>query len=210
VTRIELVIFDVGGTVIRDTANVGAVFSSVLKRHGIVVSDKELSAMRGASKRRVIEELAARREQPGIDTATIYRSFQEQLLQAFAANGVQPIPGIEEMFRSLRNQSIRTALTTGFDRRVTEELLSRLKWNKLVDCVVTADDVENGRPAPDMILHAMRQTGITNPSIAAAAHVGAAIGVLTGAHDRKRLESVPHTAILQNAPELPQWLADHP
>ena len=220
--RIDIVTFDLGGTTIRDTANVGAVFSSVLQQHGIVVADEALSVVRGASKRRVIEELAARTKQSGIDTEEIYRAFQERLLQAFAANGVQAIPGIEETFRNLRRLGITTALTTGFDRRVTEELLSRLRWKGLVDCVVTADDVENGRPSPDMILHAMRRTGVTDPAAvaalgdtindlnaAAAAHVGVAIGVLTGAHSRQQLESVPHTAILQDATELPQWLADH-
>ena len=221
-TRIELVIFDIGGTAIRDTANVGAVFSSILKQYSIVVSDEELTAHRGSSKRRVIEELVSRRNKSGIDPAGVYHSFQQELLHAFAENGIQAISGIEESFRTLRNRGIKTALTTGFDRHVTEEILNRLGWNELVDCVVTGDDVENGRPAPDLILHAMRQTGTADPAAvvvvgdtvndlkaAAAACTGAAIGVLSGAHNRKQLESAPHTTILQDATEVPQWLADH-
>ncbi|MFZ1910218.1 MAG: HAD family hydrolase, partial [Burkholderiales bacterium] len=38
------------------------------------------------------------------------------------------------------------------------------------------------------------------------AGVGANLGVLSGAHDRARLEKAPHDALLASAALLPAWL----
>jgi len=141
--RVGLVVFDVGGTTVRDSADVATVFASALERYGIATSPEKVWEWRGASKRAVIEAL------------------------------------------------------------------------------VTADDVRRGRPAPDLILAAMRRVGVTaldavvpvgdtvnDLKAAEAAGVGASLGVLTGAHDRERLAAVPHTAILPSAADVPRWLAD--
>ena len=68
----------------------------------------------------------------------------------------------------------------------------------------------NGRPAPDMILLAMKLTGVetrlvanvgdTTIDLESAARAGVRwnIGVLSGAHTREALERAPHTQIIQS------------
>jgi phosphoglycolate phosphatase-like HAD superfamily hydrolase len=88
-----------------------------------------------------------------------------------------------------------------------------------VDAVVCGDDVTNGRPAPDMILLAMRLTGVENPALVAnvgdtisdlesAARAGVRwnVGVLSGAHAREALERAPHTNIIQSVGNLEEVL----
>jgi phosphoglycolate phosphatase len=214
--RIRLAVLDVGGTVIHDTADVPAVFKAALARHGLSATDEQLHAWRGAAKREVIARLAAG---SAADPAQVYVSFQELLIASFAERGVQPIAGIEQAIAALRDAGVRVALTTGFDRKVADGLLARLGWSGMLDAVVCADEVAQGRPAPDMILRAMQETGIgdarevlcagdTDNDLQAAARagVGANLGVLSGAHDRVRLEKAPHDAILGSAAELPAWI----
>ena len=83
------------------------------------------------------------------------------------------------------------------------------------------DDVAEGRPAPYLIFRAMEATGVS--SVHRVANVGDTIldlraghnagvrwnvGVLTGAHQRQLLESVPHTHLLPSVAELPSlWAA---
>ena len=111
------------------------------------------------------------------------------------------------------------ALTTGFDRKVADGLLARLGWSDKLDAVVCADEVAQGRPAPDMILRAMEKTRVSDArevlcagdtdndlQAGARAGVGANLGVLSGAHDRVRLEKAPHDAILASVAELPAWI----
>jgi phosphonatase-like hydrolase len=114
------------------------------------------------------------------------------------------------------------ALNTGFDRQMTGLLLGALGWaDGLVDAVVCGDDVTRGRPAPYLIFRAMETTGAS--SVHRVANVGDTtldlqaghnagvrwnIGVLSGAHDRKTLESVPHTHLLPSVAEVTRlWAA---
>lgn len=214
--RIRLAVLDVGGTVIHDSADVPAVFMAALARHGLSATDAQLHTWRGAAKREVIGRLAAGSK---ADPEQVYATFQRLLIASFAEHGVQPIDGVEQAIAALRASGVRVALTTGFDRKVADGLLARLGWTGKVDAVVCADEVAQGRPAPDMILRAMEKAGVSDArevlcagdtdndlQAGARAGVGANLGVLSGAHDRMRLEKAPHDAILASAAELPAWI----
>jgi phosphoglycolate phosphatase-like HAD superfamily hydrolase len=88
--------------------------------------------------------------------------------------------------------------------------------------LVTGEDVKAGRPAPDLIHAAMALADVDDPGsvlvagdtvadleAAARAQVGCCVGVLSGAHSRDRLESRPHTVILESIAYLPEWLRSH-
>ena len=219
-TRINLIVFDVGGTAIRDTVDVAAVFAAALERYGIEASPGKVRESRGASKREVIAELVAG-SNVELDPGDVYRVFQDLLIEAFRTRGVEAIPGVEAAFAQLRAKGIQVVLATGFDRQTMDVVIEQLGWEGTVDCVVTSDDVFRGRPAPDLIFAAMERTKITcseevvavgdtvnDLRAAEAAGVGASIGVLTGAHDREKLRSVQHTIILESATEVPRWLSE--
>jgi phosphonatase-like hydrolase len=100
-------------------------------------------------------------------------------------------------------------------------LLTALQWRDAVDAVVCGDDVQQGRPAPYLIFHAMEATGTTN--VQQVMNVGDTvldlqaghnadvrwnIGVLSGAHAREQLEQAPHTHLLPSIAALPDlWKA---
>ncbi len=219
-TRARLTVFDVGGTAVRDTADVAAVFRATLEQYGIVAPPNKIGESRGASKREVIAELLGGAN-ARLDPGEVYRVFQDLLIEAFTTRGVEAVPGVAAAFDRLRANGIKVVLTTGFDTRTMAVVLQQLDWEGVVDFVVTADDVVRGRPAPDLILTAMRRAEVVRGDAvvtvgdtvndlraAAAAGVGASVGVLTGAHDRKQLSAVPHTIILESAAEVPRWLSD--
>ncbi|MEO7133920.1 MAG: HAD hydrolase-like protein, partial [Vicinamibacterales bacterium] len=106
------------------------------------------------------------------------------------------------------------------DRDIATLLLSSLGWTRhTVDAVVCGDDVTNGRPAPDLILLAMRLSAVDDPArvanvgdttldLESAARAGVKwnIGVVSGAHAREALERAPHTHILQSVADVAQVL----
>lgn len=122
--------------------------------------------------------------------------------------------------RLLRQARVEVVLITGLDRDTARLLLTVLGWDALgLSGVVTGDDVERGRPAPDLIFGAMNLTGIEEAQsvlvvgdttadleAAAAAQVGWSIGVLSGAHPRVRLDAYPHSAIFESVDHLVPWL----
>ena len=214
--QIKLVIFDMAGTTVKDTGQVAAAFTSALAEHEIEITAEQLSRVRGSSKRQAVLNLIPDGPDRSQHAELVYASFRAHLAQRYRIDGVEPIDGAEQIFHWLRGQSIRVALNTGFDRDITDLLLSSLGWEAgVVDAVVCGDDVRQGRPAPDLIFEAMKATGTT--SVKRVANVGDTvldlnaghnagvhwnIGVLTGAHDRQRLEQEPHTHLLSSIAEL--------
>lgn len=209
-----LVIFDMAGTTVEDRGQVPAAFAAALSAAGITLTADELTRVRGASKRRAIRQLLPAAERHRADE--IYAAFRQDLARRYQADGVRSIAGAEDIFRRLRGKGAKVALTTGFDRAIAVLILSALGWTRTtVDALVCSDDVDRGRPAPDIILVAMKLTGVSEPSqvasigdtaldLEAAARAGVKwnIGVLSGAHSRETLERAPHTHIINSIADL--------
>ena len=205
-----LVIFDMAGTTVEDRGQVPTAFAETLAANNITITADEIARVRGASKRQAIRNLLPPADAGQADR--IYREFNAKLSNAYAKDGVRYVPGAEKVIRDLRARSIKVALTTGFDRDIVHLLLSTLGWtHDTIDAVVCGDDVSNGRPAPDMILLAMKLTGVEDPArvanvgdttmdLESAARAGVRwnIGVLSGAHSRDALERAPHTHIIES------------
>ncbi len=210
---VELVIFDMAGTTVKDAGEVTDAFTAALSGHGIRVTPEQLRSVRGSSKSE-----AVRRFIPEESLAkTVYTSFREHLARLYRTKGVEAVEGAEAVFSWLRRRGVRVALNTGFDREITGLLLSALRWDEgVVDVVVCGDDVLRGRPAPDLILRAIAEAGATTPrrvvnvgdtaldlQAGHNARVRWNVGVLSGAHDCQLLEQEPHTHLLESVAALP-------
>jgi phosphonatase-like hydrolase len=217
VTRVGLVVFDLAGTTIKDPDHVASAFVAALAEQEIQVSEGDLSGVRGASKRQAIARFIPDGPERARRAEAAYAAFREHLANAYRANGVHAIAGADAVFRDLRARAVRVALNTGFERDLAELLLQGLRWDTgVVDAVICGDDVSEGRPAPFMIFRAMERTNVhsvhevanvgdTDLDLRAGANAGVRwnVGVLTGAHDRQRLSSAPHTHLLDSIADLP-------
>jgi len=135
--ELELVVFDIAGTVVEDDGQVPAAFTAALAKHGFDVTPEQLKNARGSSKRQALLQFVP----PGPDQAQIavevYASFKDHLAQQYAAKGVRAVPGTVQAFHWLRDHDVRVALNTGFDREITGLLLAALGWTHgMVDAVV--------------------------------------------------------------------------
>lgn len=215
---IALVVFDMAGTTIEDSGQVPEAFTTVLRRHGIEISDDALRAVRGASKRDAIRHFVSRHHATGVEALTdkVFNDFRDCLAQLFNAGGVKPIAGAAAIFTWLRGRGIKIALTTGFDRLTTDLIIDAVGWRSgIADAVVCGDDVALGRPAPFLIFRAMEQTGITSVhqvmcvgdtvlDLQAGHNAGVryVVGVLSGAHRKEQLEREPHTHLVTSVAAL--------
>ncbi len=219
---VELVIFDIAGTLIEDHDEVTDSFLAALRNSGITVADDEIKEWKGSSKREVIGHFVARqfgscRIGPMIEQT--YSNFRFLIEKRYAAGAVIPIAGANDTLRWLRERKIKIATTTGFYRELRDTILRSAGWENTFDANVCSDDVIHGRPAPDMIFRAMQLTAVSEAAkvvnvgdtpldlqSGAAAKVGASVGVLTGKHTVERLRQEPHTALIASVRELPELM----
>jgi len=219
------VVFDIAGTTLSVADEVPAAFRYAFSDLGLEVTDVQIRGVRGISKRQAIRELIETL-MPGPDEAhlsavgdAVFTCFKKRLIACYRTAEVRPVPGAERTFSWLRDRGVSIALTTGFDRELVQLLLARVGWTDTLDAVVCDDDVERGRPAPDLILEAMHRTMIQDPAHVVAvgdttadlhaaqrAGVGFAVGVLSGAHTEEMLRQGPHDAIIGSVSDLPSIL----
>jgi phosphonatase-like hydrolase len=207
-SKILLAVFDIAGTTVRDQGDVAGAFQKVLKNAGYAISTDQARRVMGYKKSDAIRILLRQQglalpDQDLVDQ--MLESFNERMIRFYeTASDLEPFEGTEELFRRLRGRGIRIALNTGFSSAITRTILERLQWKTggLIDAVISSDEVQNGRPAPDMILEIMKRLRITDPLAVLKvgdtgsdieegrqAGCGTVVAVTTGAYSRKQLEA---------------------
>jgi phosphonatase-like hydrolase len=218
---IDLVVFDMAGTTVYDGDAVNASFRATLAGRGLDVDSALVNSVMGLPKPEAIRILL---EQIGMPPSAslinaVHKDFTNRMCQYYAGDpAVHEIPGASATFTALRRSGTKVALNTGFFRPIADVLLARLGWRSpdMIDADVTSDEVEHGRPHPDMILHLMRRLGVQDPGRVAkvgdtkadleeGTNAGCAlvIGVTTGTCSRAQLQAWPHTHILDSVAQIP-------
>jgi phosphonatase-like hydrolase len=215
----RLLVVDFAGTMFLEEGAVVAAYRSAFAAFGIEATDTDIAARRGASKRAVFEELAAR-TRPAAEAANIateaLAAFEAALHEEYTTGPVQEVPGAGDAAHALREAGVLIALASGFDRGLVDLLLDRLGWQDRFDLTIAGNDVQPGRPAPFIIYHAMRTLDVHDVATVAVAgdtpldlragmnaRAGWTVGVLSGAHGVETLGATPHTHLLPSVAALP-------
>jgi len=222
---IKLVVFDMAGTTVDEDNVVYKTVRSAINAAGYEFTQEQVQAAgAGKEKSQAIRDVLALDGQPHSDeeVAQIFAQFKQQLAEAYAALDVREQPESAAVFAALRERGVKVVLNTGYDRATAEGLISKLGWEegKQIDALVTASDVENGRPAPDMILKAMQLTDITSPEAVAKvgdsqidieegqnANCGMTFGITTGAQTEEQLRQANPTRVIHRLTELLRAIA---
>jgi beta-phosphoglucomutase family hydrolase len=154
--KVRAIIFDCDGTLADTMPAHYEAWVSVLDRYGLKMSEDRFYALGGWPTRRVAELLVAESGRT-IDVERIAhekeRLFREKL------NLVEPIDPVVEVVRSYRGK-MPIAVATGAVRAICERILHQIGIPNWFDAIVSADDVERHKPAPDIFLEAARRLGV--------------------------------------------------
>lgn len=222
---IQLAVFDLAGTTVADNQDVQRVLQQTLLKQDVNITMGEAARVMGIPKPVALRQLLHKHL---ADKEAVTDEMIEELHDLFVDDMVafyrtdhlvREMPGASEVFRKLRDAGIKVFVDTGFDRQITDALLARLGWaaSRLIDGSITSDEVEHGRPFPDMIYRAMELAGVEEAAAVAkigdtasdllegtAAGCGLTIGVTTGAYQRSELATEPHTHIVDSLEEAVQ------
>lgn len=220
-TTIKLLVCDMAGTTLQDNQEVHHCIQEALAEERIIVSDQETRDIMGYPKPIAIHMLL---EQKLDDQSQITEDYVDQIHQRFvdmmvnhyrSGSDVRELPEVSDTWKKLRAQGIKIALDTGFSRPIADAIIERLNWRDKIDASVTSDEVENGRPAPDMIFRAMELLGIENIQQVAkigdtasdlqqgkAAGCPYVIGITTGSFGRDALQELPSTHVINSFSEV--------
>lgn len=157
--RITHVIYDLDGTLLDTEPLYRLATQEILDRYSVTLTTEIRAAMIGRPTpvaARVLVEMTGIPILPEAFAA----ERDERLVPLFAT--VQPTRGALELTAHLRAHSIPQAIATSSLRHSLEaKRVSQPEWFASFDTIVTAENIEHGKPAPDIFLEAPRRIGGT-------------------------------------------------
>jgi len=219
--NIKLVVFDMAGTTINEQNIVYKTLQKAINNQGLNVSlDDVLINGAGKEKLQAIKDILKPLQDDNLREGLakeIFTDFQELLDDAYEELEVETFDGILDLFNLLRQKNIKIVLNTGYNIGIATTLLDKLAWyqDEEYDLLITANDVENSRPNPEMIELARTHFKITKPSQVLKAgdtavdvlegknaNCGITVGVLSGAQTKTQLEKANPNLIVDTLKDL--------
>jgi HAD superfamily hydrolase (TIGR01509 family) len=153
---IRAVVFDLDGVLIDSEPIWERVTRELLARHGRtfdrVIADQHMGM-------RLVDVVAAVLEAHDleIDPGEFAKDLLDNLLREFERT-LTRMPGAEDALRLAESLGLAVALATGSPRRVADAVIARYGWR--FDTICTGDDVERGKPAPEIYQLAAERLGV--------------------------------------------------
>ncbi|MET0634655.1 MAG: HAD-IA family hydrolase [Chitinophagaceae bacterium] len=216
---IRMAIFDMAGTTVNENNLVYKAVREAVNLYGFDFTlDEVLAEAAGREKLQGIKSVLALKGVRDEKLAgEIFEKFRQLLDETYRTQPVSEQANAGLLFHELRQKGILVVLNTGYNRETAETLIEKIGWRPDIDFdgLVTASDVNENRPQPDMIRLAMQQFGITDAlevlkigdsviDIEEGRNAGCrfCIGITTGAHTRYQLQSASPDFIVDNLIEL--------
>lgn len=156
---IEAIIFDLDG-VISDTNSIHAqIESDLLKMIGIDMDPAEIiDRYAGVRTDHFFQELAERYDVK-CDVDKLIAEKNKKLFAA-ANKGINSIPGVIELITTAQNQGLNLAVASGSDKDFIELVLKKLNIADKFRAVVSSEEVDKGKPNPDIFLLAAQKLSV--------------------------------------------------
>ena len=154
---IEAVIFDMDGTLVDSEPFTALSVEELLVAESI--EDPHLDSTRffGRTWQAISDELIARH--PQLEGRCSPDILDARFLQCWQQTPPPPIPGALEALAAARACG-RTALATSSHRSAVDALLLQLDLGRWLDVLVSAEDFEQSKPAPECFLLAASRLGV--------------------------------------------------
>ena len=159
INKIKAVIFDMDGIIFDTELVYLRVWSEVFEKYGYKMTKELYVTVMGTGRKNVIKTFL---ENFG-DDLPIEKMYEEKDNQLFYRIENQGIPlkeGVKELFSMLKEKDYKIALATSAKRERVEKQIKD-KWLKeSFDAIVCGDDVEKGKPSPDIFLKAAKEIDV--------------------------------------------------
>ena len=155
------VIFDMDGVILDSEQVYQEIEREMYAELGINVTRQEHMTFMGTTENIMWEHMKSRH---GLaeDPRELARRERERLLSRLRSpEGIPPIEGIEDLLQKLHEKGIPLLLASSSVREIIETVLQKLNIGQYFSGIVSGDEVERSKPAPDIFLEASSRAGLS-------------------------------------------------
>jgi pseudouridine-5'-monophosphatase len=161
-TPVTHVIYDLDGTLLDTEPMFVEATNAIFARFGRTLPPEVRALMIGRPGRIAVPMMLERTGLP-ITAEAFIEERKATLFEQFPL--ARPMPGALELTAHLARHGVRQAVATSSSRAaLARKVLGHPEWFASFDAVVNAEDVANGKPAPDIFLEAARRIGASPES----------------------------------------------
>ncbi|MCB9897262.1 MAG: HAD family phosphatase [Planctomycetes bacterium] len=157
---LDAVIFDMDGVLVDSEPMHFATTNEVLAQHGAALDEAFYGSCIGMAERPFFEKVAAH---CGL-SVPIERLVRDRVARSLERLAIDPLPpreGVLECLLGLVASGRSLAVASSAHRVQVDLVLRRLGIERLFGATVSIDDVEHGKPEPDLFVEAARRLGVS-------------------------------------------------
>ncbi|MGA1529565.1 MAG: HAD family hydrolase [Kiritimatiellia bacterium] len=152
------VLFDWDGVVVDSSKLHEQSWEVMAAEYGLTLPEGHFIRGFGMKNERVIPEVLGWTDDP--EKIQFYAQRKEAVYRELAlAAGLGPLPGVREILQALQAAGVPCSIASSTPRVNIDFILGRMGLDVYFDAITTGDQVQHGKPAPDIFLHAAGQLG---------------------------------------------------
>lgn len=153
---LKAIIFDMDGVLIDSTEYIWKSFNLLLKDQGVQFSDADIKKYLGISLR---DQLNIWEKEYGIKRYNLEEFSRKsgEIELELMKKELHPNKSLNKFLKEAKEKGIKLAVATSSLRWRAERILGLLQIKEIFNAIVTAEDVENHKPNPDIFLEAAKQ-----------------------------------------------------
>jgi HAD superfamily hydrolase (TIGR01509 family) len=186
---LSAVIFDLDGVLADSEAWWSKIDAKLLADYGVMYRGEHHRNVVGVSYRLAVQ-FYKKVFGLSVSTEEMMRRRGEIATQFFV-NRIGLFPNVREVLNELRQMKLHLAVATSSVSASARPFLDRHQLTKFFDVIITGEEVEHGKPAPDIYLCALEKLGI--PADASLVVEDALPGVAAGRAAKMRVAAIPDT-----------------
>lgn len=155
--RIQTIVFDMDGLLVDSEPLARRSWEQVLRPFGLDLDEETYGRMIGL---RLEESSQLLQSGLGIPIPALELARRKEAeLARLSAAGIPPMPGLGRLMDELRAREIRWGVATSNRRKFAVQVLQQLDLWPECQSLTTGEEVEKGKPAPDIYLLAAQRMG---------------------------------------------------
>lgn len=148
----KAVIFDMDGTLVDNDGFIRGVMDSLYGELGFSLTPEEHDMNVGKPMRVIWAELKNKHGLKESVDELLHLNKERYFEHHIASDGHVLMPGIWELMEKMEEQGLLMGVATSASRAVMERVLHELNLKRFLSGISSADDVEFGKPHPDIFL----------------------------------------------------------
>lgn len=159
---IKAIIFDMDGVIVDSEPLHYKVFMEYTKsKFGLSISDEEYSTFIGTTNHHIYSTLKQKYGIEG-DLEFIIKEYENKCLDFLLCSKTErPIQGVDILVKNLHKNKIKLGLASSSPKKSINAILELFDLHQFFDVLVSGQEVEHSKPAPDIFLRAAELLGFS-------------------------------------------------